>query len=346
MSYRTPQARAAKVRNARDVLLASRRAVLTTHLNADGDGAGSQAAVSSWLRANGTEVWIINPTPFPDSFRFLIEDQDWIVPAGSRRARDLCDQADLAVVLDTGQVQRIGRVQDLIRDLPTVVVDHHPPGRHPIGGVSFRDTDACATGELVCDLIRAADGPWTDKVALGIYVAILTDTGSFRFSNASSASHLIAADMIERGVDPESVYEHVYGAAPLRKYRLLRHALATLDCDAELGISWMAVPQEAFEQLDATTQDLEGMVDIPRSIEGTQVGLLFRKTQKGDIKVSFRSNGPVDVNALSRKFGGGGHAKASGALVSGPLDQAIEQVLAATRKAVVRDLGTRNTEDG
>ncbi|MEE2898522.1 MAG: DHHA1 domain-containing protein, partial [Gemmatimonadota bacterium] len=97
---------------------------------------------------------------------------------------------------------------------------------------------------------------------------------------------------------------------------------------------------------DATTQDLEGMVDIPRSIEGTQVGLLFRKTQKGDIKVSFRSNGPVDVNELARKFGGGGHVKASGALVSGPLDQAIEQVLAAARKAVVRDLGTGNAEDG
>lgn len=334
MSYRTPRARTAMVREARNALLASRRAVLTTHLNADGDGAGSEAALASWLRANGTEVWIINPTAFPDSFRFLLERDEWIVPAGSSRARDLCDQADLAVVLDTGEVQRIGRVRDLIRDLPTVVVDHHPIGEHAIGGISFRDPGACATGELVCDLILAADGPWTDHMALGIYVAILTDTGSFRFSNSSPASHRIVADMIERGVEPETVYERIYGAKPLKSYQLLRHALATLEYDEEHGISWMTVPSEAIDELNATAEDLEGMVDVPRSIESTHVGLLFRKTKKGDIKVSFRSSGPVDVNKLARLFGGGGHVKASGALVSAPLDQAIEQVLEATRKAV------------
>jgi len=346
LSYRTPRARAAMVKEARDALLASRRAVLTTHLNADGDGAGSQAAVASWLRANGTDVWIINPTPFPNSFRFLVQREEWIVPAGSSRARDLCDQADLAVVLDTGEVPRIGRVRDLIRDLPTVVVDHHPPGEHAIGGILFRDPEACATGELIYDLILAADGPWTDDIALGIYVAILTDTGSFRFSNSSSGSHQIVADMIERGVQPESVYERVYGGAPLKRYQLLRHALGTLEYDEEYGISWMTVPSEAFDELDATGEDIEGMVDVPRSIEQTQVGLLFRKTSKGDIKVSFRSSGSVDVNKLARRFGGGGHVKASGAIVPGPLEQAIEQVVGATRKAVVRDAAKGEKEDG
>ena len=346
MSYRTPPARVAMVNETRDALLASRRTVLTTHLNADGDGAGSEAAVAAWLRANGTEVSIINPTPFPDSFGFLIEREEWIVPAGSSKARGLCDQADLAVVLDTGEVPRIGRVRDLIRDLPTVVVDHHPPGEHAIGGISLRDPEACATGELVCDVIHAAGGPWTDHIALAIYVAILTDTGSFRFSNSSSASHRIAADMIERGVEPESVYERVYGAAPLKRYQLLRHALGTLEYDAEHGISWMTVPHDVFDELNATTDDLEGMVDVPRSIEGTRVGLLFRKTSKGDIKVSFRSSGTVDVNKLARRFGGGGHVKASGAMVPGPLDRAIERVVGATRKAVVRDAAKREKEDG
>ena len=345
LSYRTPRARAAMVNEARDALLASRRAVLTTHLNADGDGAGSEAAVASWLRANGTEVWIINPTPFPDSFDFLIEREQWIVPAGSPRARDLCDQADLAVVLDTGEVPRIGRVRDLIRDLPTVVVDHHPTGEHAIGGISFRDTEACATGELVCDLIHAADGPWTHHIALGIYVAILTDTGSFRFSNSSSASHRIAADMIARGVEPERVYQRVYGSAPLNRYQILRQALGTLENDAEHGISWMTVPHEIVDELNATADDLEGMVDVPRSIQGTHVGLLFRKTSKGDIKVSFRSSGPVDVNKLARRFGGGGHIKASGAMMPGPLDDAIERVLGATRKAVLRDVGKGEKEE-
>ena len=102
MSYRTPPARTAAVREVRNALLASRRAILTTHLNADGDGAGCEVAVASWLRANGTEAWIINPTSFPDSFRFLMGEADWVVDAGSRNAHDLCESADVAVILDTG----------------------------------------------------------------------------------------------------------------------------------------------------------------------------------------------------------------------------------------------------
>ena len=147
MTYRTPPGRVASVMAVRNALLASRKAVLTTHLNADGDGAGSEGAMVSWLRAHGCEAWIVNPTPFPDMFRFLIENEDWILSPGSRSARDVCDSADLAVVLDTGEVPRIGRVRDLIRDLPTVVIDHHPPGDRPIGGTSFRDPEACATGD-------------------------------------------------------------------------------------------------------------------------------------------------------------------------------------------------------
>jgi len=336
VGYRTPAHRAAAVKQVKNALLAARRAVLTTHLNADGDGAGSEAAIASWLRANGTEAWIINPTTFPDSLRFLLEDPDWNVSAGSRRARDLCDQADLAVVLDTGELQRIGRVQDAIRELPTVVIDHHPPGDQPIGGTLLRDTKASATAELVHDVITATDGPWNEYVAQGIYVGILTDTGGFRFENTTAECHEVAAEMISRGVAPEAVYERVYGWAPLRRYELLERALGTLQHDPDAGITWMTIPKKAYDEVGASAEDLEGIVDIPRSIEGTQVGLLFRLTAAGQVKISFRSNGPVDVNALARKFKGGGHVKASGAVVPGPLDRAVEQVLGATREAVAR----------
>jgi bifunctional oligoribonuclease and PAP phosphatase NrnA len=344
LSYRTPPARSSFVKETRDALLAARSAILTTHLNADGDGAGSQAAVASWLRSNGTEAWIINPTRFPAGFAFLVENPDWIVDAGSRRARELCRSADLSVVLDTGEVPRIGRMRDMIRELPTVVVDHHPPGDKPIGGISFRDATACATGELVYDLIQAASGPWTDHVAMGIYVAILTDTGGFRFSNSTSACHAIVADLIDRGVEPEEMYERVYGAAPLRKYRLLERALSTLDADEECGVTWMTVPDDAIDELGATPEDLEGMVDVPRSVDGTEVGLLFRKTVKGGIKISFRANGTVDVNALARRFGGGGHVKASGAVVDGPMERAIDQVVDATREAIASAHGQDDSE--
>ncbi|KPJ84333.1 MAG: hypothetical protein AMS19_01090 [Gemmatimonas sp. SG8_23] len=338
MSYRTPAHRAAAVNQAKNALLASRRAILTTHLNADGDGAGSQAALAAWLRANGTEAWIVNPTSFPKVFRFLVENDDWIVPVGSRRARDLCDSADVAVVLDTGEVSRVGRVWEMIRELPTVVIDHHPIGDRAIGGTSLRDASACATGELVYDVVHAANGPWPDPVAEGIYVAIMTDTGGFRFENATPGCHRVVAEVVERGVHPERMHERVYGSSPLRKYQLLRHALATLEHDPESALSWMVIPQDAYRELGATSEDLEGIVDIPRSIEGTEVGLLFRQTTSGEVKISFRSNGGVDVNALARSFDGGGHVKASGAVVPGPIDRAVERVLAATRKAVERTM--------
>jgi phosphoesterase RecJ-like protein len=336
VGYRTPADRAAAVKKAKSALLAARRAVLTTHLNADGDGAGSEAALASWLRLNGAEAWIINPTGFPDPLRFLVEDQEWIVTAGSRRARELCETADLAVVVDTGELPRIGRMQEAIRDLSTLVIDHHPPGDQPIGGMSLRDPTACAAAELVCDVITAADGPWNEYVAQGIYVGVLTDTGGFRFDNTTPTCHRVAAEMIGHGVRPEAAYERVYGWAPLRKYQLLQRALGTLEHDAEHGITWMSIPGEAYAEVGATADDLDGIVDIPRSIEGTGVGILFRPISSGEIKLSFRSNGPVDVNVLARRFNGGGHVKASGAVVPGPMERAVDEVLDATRQAVAR----------
>ncbi len=339
MSYSTPPARRSAVRAVRNALMASRKTVLTTHLNADGDGAGCEVAVASWLRANGAEAYIVNPTPFPDAFRFLVPDERWILPAGSEEARDVCAQADLAVVLDTGEVPRIGRLRSMIRDLKTVVVDHHPPGDHPLGGISLRDPEACATGELIYDVFLDADGPWDPAAVDGMYVAILTDTGSFRFSNATPACHRVAAELIQRGADPEDLYSRIYGSAPVRKYRLLEAALATLEHDEEHGIAWMRVPTDAFRALDAQPDDLEGMVDVPRGIEGAHVGLLFRSSNSGEIKVSFRSNGPLDVNRLARTWGGGGHVKASGCMLPGPMDRAVEEVLEETRKAVRAELG-------
>jgi phosphoesterase RecJ-like protein len=319
-----------------EALLASRRTVITTHVNADGDGAGSEVALAAWLRSNGNDAYIVNPTPFPDSYRFLLEEEGakWILAAGSSDAQVACARADLAVVLDTGEFPRIGRIKPMIENLSTLVIDHHPPGDQPIGGVSLRDSSACATGELTFDVIQAAGGPWPRPVVEGLYVAVLTDTGSFRFSNSTAESHGVAAELIERGADPEWLYGKVYGHTPLRKLLLLRAALDTLDVDMTLGVAWMSVPDEAFRDLEAVTEDLEGLVDYPRSIEGVEVGLLFRKTA-GGTKVSFRSNGMVDVNVLARRFGGGGHVRASGALVEGEeASEVIPRVVEATREAV------------
>lgn len=317
-----------------EALEGAERVVLSTHINADGDGAGSQVALASWLRAQGKEVWIVNPTPFPKSLSFLLPDSDWALDCGSKKAREVVEVADLGLVVDTGEVSRIGPVMDLVRNLPLAVVDHHPVGSDPIPGVSFIDPGACAAGEMVFDLVAGKGGPWPEAAVDGLYVAILSDTGSFRFSNTKPSTLRLAADLVALGADPEDLHRKVYGNVPLRKLRLLEACLPHLEVDSQGGLAWMTVPTQAFEELGALPDDIEGLVDFPRDIEGVEVGLLFRETAKGATKISFRSNGDIDVNAIANQFGGGGHVKASGALVQRPLSEVREEVLSAVRTLV------------
>jgi phosphoesterase RecJ-like protein len=334
MTYQTTESRFEAIASVLTALRNKETAILTTHLNADGDGLGSEIALAAWLRELGTEAFIVNPTPVPQSFQFLVPDASWVVDSTSVEAQELCDSADIAVVLDTGEVPRIGRVRPLIDGLPTIVIDHHPTGDQPIEGVTFRDSNACATGELVFDLIQRAGGPWPAIGDLAMYVAILTDTGSFRFSNTTPTSLRVAAELVDRGVSPDETYRRLYGSVPRRRFHLLESSLAFLEVDEEAGVAWMTVPADRFAALGAIADDLEGMVDYPRSVEGVEVGLLFRQIPRKGIKVSFRSNGAVNVNVLARQFGGGGHVRAAGALIEGPMDQVRENVTHSTREAV------------
>lgn len=348
MSYDLPLHRRDAVIQAAEALKGARRVILTTHLHADGDGAGCEAALLAWLLARGAEAWIVNPTPFPDTYTFLLADGACLLDPGSAQAREVAGKADLAVVLDTGEFPRIGRVAVLLEGKHTLVVDHHPSGDHPIPGLSVRDPAACATGELLFDILRSLEGDWPPQVGAGLYTAILTDTGSFRFANATPASHRIAAELLERGVKGAELARRLYGSQPLRRLRLLHASLAELEVDAEGLVAWMTVPTSAYQTLGATPEDLEGLANYPREVEGVEVGLLFRETARGQTKVSFRSNGRVDVRALARRFGGGGHEAASGAVVEGPLERVRAEVVAAAVAAAreVRGGGEGRGRDG
>jgi bifunctional oligoribonuclease and PAP phosphatase NrnA len=334
MSYSTAEARRPALREALALIDRAERVILTTHVNSDGDGVGCEAALLSFLAERGTEAWIVNPTPVPDVFRFLIDDPDRVLDPGSMDAEDRCRQADLCIVVDTSEVGRIGRVKPLVDHLPKIVIDHHPPGEHEIEGLQVRDPSAAAAGELIFDLILEGGGPWSRAVVDGLYVAILTDTGSFRFSNASPVVHRVVAELIGMGASPDRLHRKVYGSFPLRAFRLRARALETLEASDEGRVAWMTVPLDAYRELGCSPSDLEGMVDVPREVEGVEVGLLFRELEDGNVKISLRSNGPVDVNALARELGGGGHVRAAGALVSGPLQEARDRVLALTLAAV------------
>ena len=328
-----PAARAAGLRAVLERLSGARRVVLTTHVNADADGAGSEAAVAAWLEARGVAVAIVNPTPFPANLRFLLHRPELAQDLG-RGGEARLDAADLVLVLDTSEPNRVAPLVERLRPEQTLVVDHHPAGPTVVGTQHVQDPTAAATGEMVFDLITLAGGPWPPESVLGIYVALVSDTGSFRFANTSPRAHLIAADLLGRGVDPESVFQKLYATVPPRRLQLLREALGRLEHDPDVGLSWMVVPASVAERLDAAHEDFEGLVDHARALEGTRVALLFRGLPGGVTKISLRSNGDTDVNRIARHFGGGGHRKAAGATVHAPPDEVVPRVLAAARQAL------------
>lgn len=329
-----PDSRAARLRTVLDRILAARRVVLTTHVHADGDGAGSEAAVAAWLEALGIRADIVNPTPFPEPLRFLLHRPDVVAELGEG-GEERVREADLVLVLDTSEPKRVGALAELAIPERTVVVDHHPPGGATVGGFAVQDPSAAATGELVYDLVSLADGPWPAATVTGAYVALVSDTGSFRYGNTSPRVHAVAAELMGRGIDPEEVYRRLFATAPRRRLDLLREALDSLRVDPEAPVAWMVVERETAERLGATSEDFDGLIEHARSIEGTEVAVLFRGTPAGETKISFRSNGEVDVNRIAREFGGGGHVKAAGALVPGAPREVAPRVVEAVRGSLM-----------
>jgi len=311
-----------------------RKVVLSTHLNADGDGAGSQAAAVHWLTRRGLDPTIVNPTPFPDMFRFLLADDTgaW-TPADSEGGRAM-READVFLVLDTAEPSRLGAVIGRTGGRKMLVIDHHPATSSSIGDVVVCDPAACATGELVFDLIQVAGDEVTLLEADALYVAIATDTGSFRYANTSARTHEISADLLRAGVDPEAMYMRIYARYTPAGLELVRRALERLRVSDDLPVAWISLSQADLAQTGATKEDLEGIVEYARRIRGVRVAILFRELHDGRTKISLRSTGDADVAAIARQFGGGGHVKAAGAVVPEGLEAAELRVLGAIREAV------------
>ena len=326
----SPERRTAIQRIARE-LVAGRRVAISTHMNADGDGCGSETALARLIAQRGLTSRIVNPTPWPSLFDFLLGDAavDETEKGGAALAG-----IDLLVVVDISDVKRLGGLTEAVRRLtiPKIVIDHHVASDDPAGGIVLADTAACATGELVYDLACELDLEITPEVARSLYAAILTDTGAFRYSNTTPRSHAIAAELLSRGVDPEEMYQRVYASAPAGRVRLLAEVLSSLGVDEQCGVAWLTMGAGSLERHGVRSEDLDGIVEHARSIAGTRMAIFFRDLGYGKVKISFRSTGDVDVNQFARGFGGGGHVKASGALVAGTLDEVRDRVVSDAKQ--------------
>ncbi|MFN2572734.1 MAG: bifunctional oligoribonuclease/PAP phosphatase NrnA [Gemmatimonadales bacterium] len=325
-----PPDRAEAARHVAAALTEARHVVLTTHVNADGDGVGSEIGLWHLLRARGVSVTIANPTGIPERFNFMIPEG---ADASDRAVREI-ERADIVASLDIGDISRLGSLATVIRERhpPFVCIDHHVgPVKLPDGPCLIAP-EATATAELVFDLASVAGWPVTPEVAQALYVGILTDTGGFRFSNTTARALRVAAALLEKGVDPESIYAAVYASAPEGRVRLLAEVLQTLVVEQDVGLAWVSVPADALRRHEVTADDLDGIVEFPRSIAGVRMALLFRYIGNGRVKISFRSMGEVDVAALATEFGGGGHHRAAGASLAGTMADVEERVLTAARR--------------
>ncbi|MCI0409859.1 MAG: bifunctional oligoribonuclease/PAP phosphatase NrnA, partial [Acidobacteria bacterium] len=292
---------------------------------------GSEVGLCHLLRAQGIDPVITNPTPTPERFSFLLDDLPGVDRSGEA-VKELRRAAQV-IVLDISDVGRLGMLTPTVRGLqvPVGCIDHHvSPGDLP-EGPRLLDPTAAATGELVFELARANDWPLTRQVAQALYVAILTDTGAFRFSNTGPRVLRAAAALLETGVDPEDIYLDVYANAPEGRVRLLAEALQTLVVEPEHGLAWVTIPPGALEQFGATSDDLDGVIEHPRSIAGVRMALLFREIASGRVKVSLRSVGNVNVADFAKPFGGGGHSKAAGLSLEGSLADVQSHILQAAR---------------
>lgn len=325
-----PAARRAAITRLAAELRPGMTVALSTHINADGDGCGSQTALARLLGQMGVRAFIVNPTPWPELFRWLLaDDVEDRSPAGGEALKGV----DRLIVLDISDLKRLGTLADAVRAMPldALVIDHHLPGDEPPGLTMLSDTAACATAELVFDFAQELGLSITTAVAKSLYTALVTDTGGFRFGNTSPRCLAVAAQLLTAGVDPEQMYARIYGSVPLGRLHLLRDALDTLEVDMAHGMAWVRVHAGALEKHGVSSEDLDGVVEHPRSIAGVRLALLFRDLGHGKVKVSFRSLAGVNVNTLARTFGGGGHARASGALITGALAEVEAQVLGEAR---------------
>ncbi len=299
--------------------------VLSSHVKIDGDGLGSMLAMRLVLIGMGKTVRVVHVEPVPEMYGFLPGADSVCSPA----ELPADERFDVGIVLDSGALPRLGDAAEVVQRANTLInIDHHADWRD-FGAVNLIDLEAAAVGETLYRLFDWAGVTIGKDVATALYASIATDTGGFRYSSTTSRTHQIAAALIERGVDPGEISQHLYENQPLPTLRLLSMALDTIEQACDGRVTWMSVDAEMLRASGAGLENMEGFVKYPRSVDGTAVAILFAEFEPGKTKASIRSNVDVDVSDLAARFGGGGHYRAAGCMIEAPLEQARDQLISA-----------------
>ena len=319
----------ARVRIA-DEIRSRQRFVLSSHVRPDGDAIGSQLALAFALWQLGKEVRLVNrdapPTHmmvFPGVARIEVADR-------------IDDPGDAVVIMECGELSRTG-VDGFDRGF-VINIDHHL-GNANYGALNWFDPSAAACGEMVFDLVRELGVELTPEIATHVYIAILTDTGSFHYSSISPRTFDICRQCVEAGIDPPAIARAIFDSNNLGRLKLFGAVLSKMQLDASGRVATVYVDQKLAAECGGTYEDTEGIVNLPLTVKEIEAVAFFKEAGLDDWRVSMRSKGEVDVNAVAKEFDGGGHKNASGCTVKGRFEdlkllfqrKLIQQIEAATR---------------
>jgi len=299
-----------------DLVKGATHIVLATHVHPDGDALGSLLGFADVLESQGKHVFRYLDASVSHLYDFLPTAH--LANTDLDAAMHFAEQAKragnkvVAVALDCGDAERLGDSKDQLLSIsPFIVIDHHRGHRH-FGDYVWLESDCSSTGEMVYELALAIGATVSGDAAFCLYVAIVTDTGSFRYESTSPRTLRIAADLVEAGVGPDEVAQRVYDNYTLARLRLMEMVLSTLAVHADGKIALISVNEDMFEKSGAGSDDVEGFINYPRSLTSVQVAAFIKETRKGVVSVSLRAKGKVDVARIAAEFGGGGHKNAAG----------------------------------
>jgi phosphoesterase RecJ-like protein len=312
-----------------DIIRSHGSFLVCSHMNPDGDAVGSCVSLALFLMSEGKDVVVYNQSPIPVMYGFVrgVELIQQSIPSHK--------EFDVSFMLDCSNPDRVGEAfQEFAAKGIVICIDHHPVNGLP-EGIHLITPRAAATGELLYAVFQTYGDCLTPEIATALYLALMTDTGSFQFSNTTAESLSIAAELMRAGADHRALVDHLNENYPPERFVLLGKVLQTLDLPLGGRVATLKVSRVMYDETGGNEDLTEGFVNIPRSIRGVEVALFFRESGPDEYRVSLRSRGAVNVGSLASKFQGGGHSNAAGCTLYGEEREVYETMIKAVSEALV-----------
>lgn len=313
----------------KDLIKKVKNIIITTHIQPDADGIGSEIALCLALRQLDKNVICINEEPLLERYHYL--DPQKCVLSYQQYNEEVhqgrLEQIDLFIVTDTNTLSRIGaRLQTIVPNAKNLLfIDHHPAPKE-LAAIHCIDTSMAATGELVGNLIKSLGIEFTHTMAYALYTAIIIDTSSFRYPTVTGQTHRLIGELMDTGVEPPEAYNKIYGTKELSFIQLLGTVLSRVKSTDDKSVAWLDLNEAELEKFHVDSEDTHGLVNYLLILDGIKVACMFR--QVGEmIKISFRSAGDIDVGIMAQALGGGGHDHSAATMIEGTLEDVIKETV-------------------